>query len=276
MCLSFWQLIEVWLSRFPSFNQSHTSFTPSSTATTSTSSSARSRWSTPLWERWDLALGPEDLATRWAGDHKQTPTLCCSSAGGLLPSGPSLQERQRRLTARAGALLDVLPQGPPQLLRAWRLLLLLWRPAVVDQRAADQPPASRAGSLHHAGKQVLKLEHSLNPTTKPLIQTQYAKLVSNSFTYSQWTGKKMVVTLSWGGFSDILIQKILQVSWKHIFCIFLLCDVQGHDCYTSSENGALRLAVAKEGIFLRVIKEKNKRDILHSKQTIVKEILHEL
>lgn len=91
---------------------------------------------------------------------------CCSSSGGLLASRPSLQERQRRLAAGARALLDLVPQGPAQLLRAWRLLLLLWRPAVVNQRAADQPPAGCVGRLHHAGKQVW--EHWLNPTAKRL------------------------------------------------------------------------------------------------------------
>lgn len=133
--------------------QSRTSCTPSSMATMSISSSARSRWSTPLWGRWALTLVPEELSRR----PQTNPVLCCSSAGGLLPGCPSLQEWQRRLATGAGALLDVLPQGPPQLLSARRLLLLLRCPAVADQRVADQPPASRAGSLHHAGKQVNRL-----------------------------------------------------------------------------------------------------------------------
>jgi len=75
-------------------------------------------------------------------------------SGGFLQSGARLQERQRRLAEGAGALLDVVPQSPAQLLGAGRLLLLLRRPAVADQRAADQPPAGRARRLHHAGQQV--------------------------------------------------------------------------------------------------------------------------
>lgn len=46
-------------------------------------------------------------------------------SGGFLQSRPRLQERQRRLAQGAGALLDVLPQSAAQLLRPWRLLLLL-------------------------------------------------------------------------------------------------------------------------------------------------------
>ena len=75
-------------------------------------------------------------------------------SGGFLQSRTRLQERQRRLAEGAGALLDVVPQSEAELLRAGRLLLLLRRPAVADECAADQPPAGRARRLHHAGQQV--------------------------------------------------------------------------------------------------------------------------
>lgn len=55
--------------------------------------------------------------------------------------------------------------------------------------------------------------------------------------------KKMLMMLSWSGFSDILIQKSI-------------ANVTSYQ-YTSSENGALCLAGAKDGIFLQVVKEIN-------------------
>lgn len=70
--------------------------------------------------------------------------------GGVLPSGPRLQERQRRFSAGSGALLDLLPEGAAQLLGAGRLLLLFRRAPVPDQRHAGQPEAGSAGRVHHA------------------------------------------------------------------------------------------------------------------------------
>lgn len=186
----------------PTPKQSHTSFTPSSTATTSTSSSARSRWSTPLWERWEFGTRTGGPGNRLGRRPQTNPALCCSSAGGLLPSCPSLQERQRRLATGSGTLLDVLPQGPPQLLRAGRLLLLLWRPAVVDQRAADQPPASSAGSLHHAGKQVRQLNTGWIQLQNYDTETYYAKSITNSFTHLQ--------SMNWKNGFDALMRRVFR------------------------------------------------------------------
>lgn len=76
------------------------------------------------------------------------------ASGGFLPGRAGLQERQRGFPAGAGAILDVVPQSPAQLLGSRGLLLLLRCSAVADQRAADQPPAGCAWSLLHAGQQV--------------------------------------------------------------------------------------------------------------------------
>ena len=74
--------------------------------------------------------------------------------GGGVPGGPGVQERHGGLAAGAGEAVDLLPQGPAQLLRAGRLAFLLQRhPSRDGHPGAGRAPRG-AGRLLHACQQV--------------------------------------------------------------------------------------------------------------------------
>lgn len=76
----------------------------------------------------------------------------CSGSG--IPCGPRVQERRGRLPACAGKAVDFLPEGPPQLLRAWGLALLLQCTAGGDGRGEPRWPAGDPRRLLHPQQQV--------------------------------------------------------------------------------------------------------------------------
>lgn len=75
-------------------------------------------------------------------------------AGGGVSSGSSVQAGPGRVSARAGEAVDVLPEGPTQLLRPRRLPLLLQPAALHQPRHPDARQGHHPRGLLHARQQV--------------------------------------------------------------------------------------------------------------------------